>query len=250
VSVLVVPDDPFDPAQWLPADLGVDAEPPSDPDELAEWATAVRNRLAGPLAAMEFVATAVRLKQMALEAAKLEADRAEQDAQADAGRVYMFADEVSEESVRKALETFDRWHRRNPGAPIEVILNSPGGRVTEGLALFDYLRWLSGQGHHITTVALGRAASMGSVLLQAGDTRVVGRNSMIMLHEVAAGASGTVQRVQDQVVHMNRVQEQLIALLCERSKLTPAKLRKRWVHHDWWLSASEALEFGLVDEIR
>jgi ATP-dependent Clp endopeptidase proteolytic subunit ClpP len=250
VPNLSLPDDPFDPSQWWPQDLDSLGEVPGDPEELAEWNNAVRARFAGPMAAMELVATSVRLRQMHLETAKMEDERVEAMSRADSGRVYLFSDEVGEDSVRRALETLDRWHRRNPGAPIEIILNSPGGRVTEGLALFDYLRWLSGQGHHITTVALGRAASMGSVLLQAGDTRVVGRNSMIMLHEVSAGAIGTVQRVQDQVEHMNRVQEQLIALLCDRSKLTPAKLRKRWVHHDWWLSATEALELGLVDEIR
>src|SRR5687768_18491690 len=97
--------------------------------------------------------------------------RRERDVVADPAEahVYTFYSGVDAESVQQCMAELGRWSRRDPGAPITVIFNSPGGNVLDGLALFDYLRQLRSTDHRLTTIALGRAASMGAVLLQAGD---------------------------------------------------------------------------------
>lgn len=177
--------------------------------------------------------------------------RHELDVQADAARahVYTFYAGVDQESVAQCMAELGQWSRRDPGAPITVIFNSPGGSVLDGLALFDYLRQLRKLGHEVTTVALGRAASMGAVLLQAGTHRVIGENSFLLVHEVSNNSVGKVSELADGVDFTRRLQKRLLAILAERSSLTEAQIHRRWVRKEWWLDAQEAVELGLADEV-
>src|SRR5690606_40252913 len=113
-----------------------------------------------------------------------------------------------------------------PGAPITIKINSPGGSVFEGLALYDRLRALSALGHHITTVSYGMAASMGGILLQAGDTRLVAPNAWFLIHEVSTITWGNTSEIEDQIEFTRRLQDQLLEILASRSKLSKAKISK------------------------
>jgi ATP-dependent Clp protease protease subunit len=121
--------------------------------------------------------------------------------------------------------------------------------VLDGLALFDYLRQLRSIGHPVRTMALGRAASMGAVLLQAGSKRVIGRNAFLLIHEVSHLSVGKVSEMEDGVGFTKRLQQRLLAILAERSTLTERELSRRWVRRDWWLDAEEAVALGLADEL-
>lgn len=165
-------------------------------------------------------------------------------------RHYTFYARVEEESVQACMRTLTSWSARAPGASITVTFNSPGGSVHDGLALFDFLRHLRGEGHHLTTVALGRAASMGAVLLQAGDHRVVGANAFLMLHEVSSGSSGKVSELEESVELTKRLQKRLLVILSERSSMTMTSIQRRWSRRDWWLDAADAVELGFADEVR
>lgn len=135
---------------------------------------------------------------------------------ADAGTV------VDERSVATALASLDHWSRRDPGQPITVVFNSPGGTVLDGLALFDYLVELRAAGHEVTTVALGKAASMGGVLLQAGTRRVMSRNAFVLVHEVSSATFGTVTEMGELLDFSARLADRCAELLAERSTLTKA----------------------------
>ena len=128
-----------------------------------------------------------------------------------------------------------------------MVFNSPGGSVLDGLALFDYLRQLRQAGHHVTTVALGRAASMGAVLLQAGDRRLIGENAFMLVHEVSHLSAGKVSELEDNVDFTRRLQKRLLAILASRSTLSDAQIARRWARKEWWLDASEAVELGFAD---
>lgn len=184
-----------------------------------------------------------------LEVASLR--RLERDAAADAraAHVYTFYASVDADSVQQCIAELGVWSRRDPGAAITVIFNSPGGSVLDGLALFDYLRRLRGLGHHVTTIALGRAASMGAVLLQAGDTRVVGENAFLLVHEVSHHSVGKVSELEDGVEFTRRLQKRLLAILADRSTLTEKEIQRRWARKEWWLDAGEAVELGLADQL-
>lgn len=196
----------------------------------------------------------IRKLQVETERAHLELvslRRRERDAQADAGEahVYTFYAPVEAESVAGCLAELGRWSRREPGSPITVIFNSPGGSVLDGLALFDYLRRLRATGHHVTTVALGRAASMGAVLLQAGDQRLVGANAFLLIHEVSHTSAGKVSELEDGVDFTHKLQKRLQAILAERSTLSEAQISRRWVRKEWWLDAEEAVSLGFADAV-
>jgi ATP-dependent Clp protease protease subunit len=196
----------------------------------------------------------LRKLQLETERAGLELEalrRREADSLAEAGRalVYTFYGSVDAESVQQCLAELGRWSRRDPGAPLTVLFNSPGGSVLDGLALFDYLRQLQAQGHHVTTVALGRAASMGAVLLQAGTERVMGENAFLLIHEVSNTSAGKVSEMEDGVEFSRRLQKRLLAILARRSNLTEVQIQRRWSRKEWWLDAEEALELGLVDRL-
>lgn len=177
--------------------------------------------------------------------------RRELDQAAESGRahVYTFYAGVDQESVAQCMAELGVWSRRDPGAPITVIFNSPGGSVLDGLALFDYLRQLRRLGHDVTTVALGRAASMGAVLLQAGTRRVIGENAFLLIHEVSNTSVGKVSELEDGVDFTRRLQKRLRSILAERSALTEAQIQRRWARKEWWVDADEAVGLGLADEI-
>jgi ATP-dependent Clp endopeptidase proteolytic subunit ClpP len=196
----------------------------------------------------------LRKLQLETERAILELDalrRQERDRAADprAANVYTFYSGVDAESVQQCMAELGTWSRREPGCDITVIFNSPGGSVLDGLALFDYLRQLRALGHQVTTMALGRAASMGAVLLQAGTKRVIGQNAFLLIHEVSHLSSGRVSELEDSVEFTKRLQKRLLAILAERSSLTERDIQRRWARKEWWVDAAEAVELGLADEL-
>lgn len=207
-----------------------------------------------PTVAEQRAMTELRKLELETEKVALELSglrRRERDAAADAAEahVYTFYAAVEGDSVQQCMAELGQWSRREPGSPITVIFNSAGGSVLDGLALFDYLRHLRQVGHHVTTMALGRAASMGAVLLQAGDRRVVGANAFLLIHEVSNTSAGKVSEMEDGVEFSRRLQKRLLSILSDRSTLTEAQLARRWTRKEWWLDAGEAVALGLADDV-
>jgi|TARA_R100000081_G_C4817331_1_gene176277 ATP-dependent Clp endopeptidase proteolytic subunit ClpP len=168
----------------------------------------------------------------------------------DRNYLYRFNEKVSSESVRRCMETLTEWHRLDPECDIEIIFSSPGGSIIDGFELFDFLQDLRYQGHHLTTGTLGYAASMAGVLLQAGDVRWVGQQAWVMIHRAAFGAWGKTYEIEDEVKFIQRIEERILGIFTSRSKLTKTKIKRNWDRKDWWISADEAIDMGLVDEIR
>jgi len=190
----------------------------------------------------------VRLEHIEVDQAENAADnRAAGD---EFHHIYRFVGGVDGGSVERCMKKLTQWSRLDPGCDIEVIFYSPGGAVISGLALFDYIRSLANQGHRITTGATGMAASMGSILVQAGDHRWMSAEAWYMIHRAAFGAAGKTFEIEDEVEWVKRIERRIIAIFCANSKLTPQKIKRNWHRKDWWLDADECLSIGLVDEIR
>lgn len=165
-------------------------------------------------------------------------------------RVYHFREAVSDESVDKAMRWLDRAAERSQ-EPITFRIASHGGSILDGLALFDHIRGLDAAGIEVTTYAAGSTASMGTVLMQAGTTRVAAPNAYLHAHEAAQWAGyGKLHAHEERVAHLDRLNEHMLALLASRSKLTVRKLRTLTDRREVWWSAAEALKLGLVDEVR
>lgn len=167
----------------------------------------------------------------------------------DYHRVYMFSGGVNAQSVEVAINTLTAWSRMFPGEPFEIIFNSPGGGIIEGMRLFDFIRYLSDSGHEITTGATGMAASMGGILVQAGDIRWTSKESWYLIHRAAFAAGGKTFEVEDEVEFVKAIEKRIIKIFVERSKLTERQVKGKWERKDWWLNSDELLELGLVDRI-
>ena len=165
-------------------------------------------------------------------------------------RTIYFLGEVSEMSVSRAMDSFTEYSRIDPGCDIDFIINSPGGLIAEGMALFDHIQTIKRKGCVVNTIVLGEAASMGGVLLQAGTNRIMSKESWLMLHEAAFGGRGKTSEIEDRVEYVKRVQERILDIYASRSNMTKRQIQNKWTRKDWWLSSEDALEAGFIDEVR
>lgn len=147
------------------------------------------------------------------------------------------------------IDRLEHWERRDPGEPITIRINSPGGSVLDGFALFDTILRLRRKGHYITTHGVGMIASMATIIMQAGDERVLDANSWFMIHEVSAGAMGKSSEMEDQLKFIKRLQDRALDIYAERSKLTKAQISRRWKKTDDWMDANEAVALGFADRV-
>ncbi len=189
------------------------------------------------------------LRKLIAETETEELNLARKKALASAHRVYTFYGPVNAVTISACMSELGIWSRESPGAPLVLILNSPGGYVDDGIALYDYLLHLRSIGHKLTTITLGRAASMGGILLQAGDVRVMGPNSFLLIHEVAAGTSGKLSEMTESIAFWKRQEDKLVKILAQRSTMSTTQIKRRWRKTDWWLDAEEAIALGFADSI-
>lgn len=185
-----------------------------------------------------------------LETARLKREENYYNSTSGLARIYPFIGAVRTESVKDCMDVLGRWSRRDPGQPMTIVFNSPGGSVIDGLALYDFLEELKDvNGHHITTMARGMAASMGGILLQSGTTRVIGKNAFVLIHEVSSIGVGKTSEMEDELKFVKRLQERLLDILAERSTMNNRQIKQKWQRKDWWLSSKECIELGFADEI-
>ncbi len=130
---------------------------------------------------------------------------------------------------------------------ISIYINSPGGVVTAGLAIYDTMQFLTCD---VNTYCLGMAASMGAVLLCAGTKgkRFALPNSDIMIHQVSGGAQGQASDVERQVEYMFKLKKRLIRIIAQHTGKPEDQVRLD-SDRDYYMSAAEAKEYGLVDEV-
>lgn len=135
----------------------------------------------------------------------------------------------------------------DPSSPISIYINSPGGIVTSGLAIYDTMQYIKPE---ITTVCLGQCSSMGSLLLTAGSKgkRVALPNSKIMIHQPSGGAQGQATDIGIQYREIERTKQRLIEIYNKHTDIPVEKLRED-MERDYFLTAHEALEYGLIDAV-
>ena len=130
---------------------------------------------------------------------------------------------------------------------IKFYINSPGGSVTSGLAIYDTMQYIKAD---VSTICIGMAASMGAVLLAAGakGKRFSLPNSEIMIHQVMGGAQGQASDIQIHAEHILKIKDKLNAILADHCGQDKKKVEKD-ADRDNFMSAEEAKEYGLIDEI-
>jgi ATP-dependent Clp protease protease subunit len=136
---------------------------------------------------------------------------------------------------------------QDPKKDIHFYINSPGGSVTAGLAIYDTIQWLSCD---VNTYCIGQAASMGAVLLAAGTKgkRYALPNANVMIHQILGGAEGQATDVEIRVKYMLGLKKRLNAILAHHTG-QKVDVVEQACERDNFMSAEEAKEFGLVDEV-
>lgn len=128
---------------------------------------------------------------------------------------------------------------------ISIYINSPGGSVTDGLAIIDTMELIKS---NVNTVAIGTAASMAAVILACGEKRSCLKNTKMMLHQVYFGVQGTYSDAKVAYENAVKTKDQLLRILSKACNKTVKQLEKD-CDRDYWLDSKEALNYGLIDEI-
>ena len=134
---------------------------------------------------------------------------------------------------------------QNPKAPINMYINSPGGSVVAGMAIYDIMMYIQSP---ITTIVTGQAASMGSLLAASGKRRLVTQNSRHMIHQPLGGASGQATDVEIQVKELIRWKTVLTGIYVKHTGHEYAKLEAD-MERDNFMTAEEAVKYNLADEV-
>ena len=163
-------------------------------------------------------------------------------------KVFLWG-EVSDRSARDLTEKLLYLENCNPGKDITFYINSPGGSITAGMAIFDTMQLISSP---ITVVVTGMAASMGSILL-CGATkgqRFLYPHSRVLIHQplITGRMQATAVDINIQAQEMEKLREELNGILARTSGQPLEKIQKD-TDRDFYLNASEAIEYGLADEI-
>lgn len=162
-------------------------------------------------------------------------------------RIVFLGSQVNDEVANSIIAQFLFLAKEDSSKEIMFYINSPGGSVSAGLAIYDTMQHIKAP---VSTVCVGLAASMGSVLLAAGakGKRFILPNSEVMIHQVLGGAEGQASDIEIAAKHILRTKQKLNELLALHTGKTLAQVTKD-SDRDNWMTAEESLKYGLVDKI-
>ncbi len=162
-------------------------------------------------------------------------------------RIVFLTDEIDDQVATLATAQMLFLEAEDPDKDIYLYINSPGGAVTAGLAVYDTMQYIRPD---VSTLCMGQAASMAAVLLAAGTVgkRFALPHSRIMIHQPMGGAQGTASDIDIQAREILRIREQVNSLLATHTGQDLAKIEAD-TDRDRFMSGTEAVEFGLIDEV-
>jgi ATP-dependent Clp protease, protease subunit len=162
-------------------------------------------------------------------------------------RVIFLVGEVNDQTANLVVAQLLFLESENPDKDISFYINSPGGSVSAGMAIYDTMQFIKPD---VSTLCVGFAASMGAFLLAAGakGKRFSLPNSKIMIHQVLGGARGQATDIEIHARDILKTREQMNRILAERTGQSIEKIA-RDTERDYFLSADEAKDYGLVDQV-
>jgi len=162
-------------------------------------------------------------------------------------RIVMLNEDVNNASAGVIVAQLLFLEGQDPEKDISLYINSPGGVITDGMAIYDTMQYIRCD---VSTICIGMAASMGSFLLAAGakGKRFALPNSEIMIHQPSGGAQGQATDINIAANHILAVKKKLNRILAERTG-QPLEVIERDTDRDNFMTANEALEYGLIDKV-
>jgi ATP-dependent Clp protease protease subunit len=162
-------------------------------------------------------------------------------------RIIMLSDEVNDTTASLVVAQLLYLEGQDPDKDIHLYINSPGGSITAGMAIYDTMQFIKCD---VSTICVGLAASMGSFLLAAGTKgkRLALPHSEIMIHQPLGGAKGQASDIKIQADHILFVRNRMNALLSEMTG-QPIEIIERDTDRDNWMTADDAVRYGIVDKV-
>lgn len=162
-------------------------------------------------------------------------------------RIVFLGSQVTDDVANLIVAQMLFLQSEDPKSDIHLYVNSPGGSVTAGLAIYDTMQWVACD---VATYCIGQAASMGAVLLTAGTKgkRYALPNARIMIHQPLAGAQGTAEEILIHAREFGRIKQRMNEILIQHTGHSLEKIEKD-TDRDCFMSAAEAKEYGLVDQV-
>lgn len=162
-------------------------------------------------------------------------------------RIIILAEEVNDTTASLVIAQLLYLESQDPDKDISFYINSPGGSVTAGLAIFDTMQYIKCD---VSTICIGMAASMGSFLLAAGakGKRLALPNSEIMIHQPLGGAKGQASDIKIQAEHILFIRNRMNTLLAQMTG-QPLKTIEKDTDRDNWMTAEDAVKYGLIDKV-
>ena len=162
-------------------------------------------------------------------------------------RIVMLSEEVNDTTASLIVAQLLYLEAQDPDKDIQFYINSPGGSVTSGLAIYDTMQYIKPD---VSTICIGMAASMGAFLLSSGTKgkRIALPNAEIMIHQPSAGTQGKVTDMEIDVEHFLKIKQRLNRIMAENTGKTPEQIKSD-SERDNWMIAEEAREYGLVDKV-
>ena len=162
-------------------------------------------------------------------------------------RIIFLAGPISDNVANSVIAQLLFLASKDPQKDIQLYINTPGGAVTAGMAIYDTMQYVKPE---ISTVCVGLAASMGATLLAAGTKgkRFALPNSQILLHQVAGGVTGQAVEIEITAKQIIKIKEKLNNILAKHTGQSLDKI-SRDTDRDFYLTAEEAKEYGLIDEV-
>ena len=160
-------------------------------------------------------------------------------------RVIMLVGEIEDEMASSIVAQLLFLEKEDPKKDIYLYINSPGGVITAGFAIYDTMKLIQPK---VKTICLGQAASMGAFLLSSGDERVSLPHSRIMIHQPLGGAGGQASDIEIQAKEILFLKDQLNGIMAKNTGQSIEKI-KIDTDRDFFMSAQDALDYGLIDKI-
>lgn len=162
-------------------------------------------------------------------------------------RIIFLSEEVNDANASLVVAQMLYLEAQDPDKEIQFYINSPGGAVTAGMAIYDTMQYIKAD---VSTICIGMAASMGAFLLSSGTKgkRIALPNAEIMIHQPAAGTQGKVTDMEIDVERFLKIKERLNHILADNTGKSLEEI-KRDTERDHWFTAEEAKEYGLVDQV-
>lgn len=162
-------------------------------------------------------------------------------------RIILLNEEVNSASAGVVVAQLLYLEGQDPEKDISLYINSPGGVITDGMAIYDTMQYIKCD---VSTICVGMAASMGAFLLSCGakGKRIALPNAEVMIHQPSAGTQGKVTDMEIDVEHFLKIKQRINKILADNTGKTPEQIKSD-SERDNWMTAEEAKEYGLIDKV-